>query len=241
MNEVGDSNHSPPRPATRRRTRSRAALLDAAEQVFIEGRVATLKVEELAERAGVSVGTIYTQFGSKDGVFLALAERALDTAAAYLAEAFAVAESPLEQVAATGAAYLQLLLDNPVLARYFVTDPLSLAGQSDEVRARIEGRAQELIDAVASGIQAAIDAGQAQPMDSKLMANFLLASWNGVIAATQRPDALALSIQTAQDCIEQARRFLLDGMSTPEYRDSRGHSKARLLDVPRPVTGDVLP
>lgn len=53
----------------------RSALLDAAEAVFREKGPVAATTDEVAERAGVSVGTIYNLFGSKDRLYGEVATR----------------------------------------------------------------------------------------------------------------------------------------------------------------------
>lgn len=56
----------------RRKEARPAELLDAALDVFFEKGFAAARLEDIAARAGVSKGTIYLYFNSKDDVFEAL-------------------------------------------------------------------------------------------------------------------------------------------------------------------------
>lgn len=60
-------------PVTRRRENTRARLLDAAAQVFAEIGLEGASVEAICERAGFTRGAFYSNFESKDQLFLALA------------------------------------------------------------------------------------------------------------------------------------------------------------------------
>jgi AcrR family transcriptional regulator len=62
--------------------RNRAALLDAARDVFLEAGYVGATVDAIAERAGFSTGVVYSQFGGKPDLFLALIERRIDERAA---------------------------------------------------------------------------------------------------------------------------------------------------------------
>jgi AcrR family transcriptional regulator len=57
---------------------ARAALLDAAAEVFAARGLRDASVDEIAERAGYSKGAVYWHFESKDGLFLALLEERVD-------------------------------------------------------------------------------------------------------------------------------------------------------------------
>ena len=72
--------------------RNRQRLIDAAREVFAErGLDATL--DDIADRAGVGVGTAYRRFPSKDDLIDALFEQELDEIVA-IAEAAAAHEDP---------------------------------------------------------------------------------------------------------------------------------------------------
>ncbi|HWK76434.1 TetR/AcrR family transcriptional regulator [Microbacterium sp.] len=60
-------------PLTRRRENTRARLLDAAAQVFAEVGLEGASVETICERAGFTRGAFYSNFESKDELFLELA------------------------------------------------------------------------------------------------------------------------------------------------------------------------
>ncbi|MGW9020477.1 TetR/AcrR family transcriptional regulator [Leucobacter chromiiresistens] len=68
--------HQDPPTARRRETRSR--LLDAATEVFAEAGVQSASVEQVCARAGYSRGAFYSNFTSKEQLFLALLEREFD-------------------------------------------------------------------------------------------------------------------------------------------------------------------
>jgi AcrR family transcriptional regulator len=61
-----------------RQERTRAHVLVAAGQLIAGDGVDGLSMRRLAERAGVSVGTIYNQFGDRDGVLVAFVSQGLD-------------------------------------------------------------------------------------------------------------------------------------------------------------------
>ncbi|MFT4157936.1 MAG: helix-turn-helix domain-containing protein [Microbacterium sp.] len=62
-------------PATRRRENTTARLLDAAALVFAEVGLDGASVEAVCERAGFTRGAFYSNFESKDELFLTLAAR----------------------------------------------------------------------------------------------------------------------------------------------------------------------
>jgi AcrR family transcriptional regulator len=58
--------------------RNREAVLAAARRVFLDKGYAGATLEAIAQEAGFSKGVVYSQFGSKADLFLALLERRID-------------------------------------------------------------------------------------------------------------------------------------------------------------------
>jgi AcrR family transcriptional regulator len=65
-----------------RRARTRAELIDAAERLFTRDGFHATSVDAVADAAGYTKGAVYSNFGSKEGLFLALYERRVDQAVA---------------------------------------------------------------------------------------------------------------------------------------------------------------
>lgn len=61
-----------------RSERNRERVLDAAGELFRDKGFHGASLEQIADEAGFSKGVIYSQFGSKDDLFLALLERRME-------------------------------------------------------------------------------------------------------------------------------------------------------------------
>ncbi len=70
-----------------RRARTSRAILDAASRLFFERGLQRTTIDEIAEAAGVSVGSVYVHFGSKEGLYLALVEHAVELSEEYTLKA----------------------------------------------------------------------------------------------------------------------------------------------------------
>jgi AcrR family transcriptional regulator len=70
MSAMSDEATTP--PTSRRREATRARLLEAAAQVFAETGLDAASVEAVCERAGFTRGAFYSNFESKDELFLEL-------------------------------------------------------------------------------------------------------------------------------------------------------------------------
>jgi TetR/AcrR family transcriptional regulator len=224
----------------RRRTRTRAALLDVAERAFMRDGFHAVSVEALAEEADVSVGSIYNLFSGKLGLYLAVAERATELFAEVLERAYATSRSPLEQVMACGDAYLRFHLEHPGAFRLIAFDGVDgrVSPADEERRRAITARTVTVLNRFRDQIAAAVAAGEAGPhVDPDLTSRVLFASWNGMIGLGLRQDELAVDDERLGALIEQARRIVLDGLTDPSHRGEDGLSRARLLSIPPAQAG----
>jgi len=67
-------------PRQARATQTVASIVEAAAQILEKGGLATFTTNAVAERAGVSIGTLYQYFADKDALVIALARNELETA-----------------------------------------------------------------------------------------------------------------------------------------------------------------
>ena len=96
----------------------RQAFLKAAREVFLEFGFEGASVNEIVRRAGGSLATLYTQYGNKEGLFLAVAQ---DQNERFLREILPVCaeDLPLEQgLQVMGEQLLRALLTRDNLAFY---------------------------------------------------------------------------------------------------------------------------
>ncbi len=112
----------------RRAARTRAAILDAAEAAFRVGGYRGTRIEDVAEAADVSIGSIYNHFGDKDGLYHSLADRSAELFGRYIDAAYAAGETPLERVMACGDAYLRFHLEHPGAFRFLAFEGVEVAG-----------------------------------------------------------------------------------------------------------------
>src|SRR3954462_10443039 len=100
-----------------RSRRTVEALTRAAEELFSERSAEEVTVEEVAQRAGVAVGSIYNHFGSKAGLHAAVVDRALDVDRAYMDRAYTDDRTPAEQIRAAAEQFLRFYLEHPYYFR----------------------------------------------------------------------------------------------------------------------------
>lgn len=223
-----------PRPARgeRRAARTRAAILDAAERAFRADGYRGTRMEDVAEAADVAIGSIYGHFGNKDGLYHALAERSVELFGEYMERAYAAGDTPLERVMAAGDSYLRFHLEHPGAFRFLAfADPDAGPAIDAELRERLTARTEALIDRFRDEIQAAIDAGEARPLDAHDLSRFLWGAWNGVVGLTLRGDRMALDDAGVAACIQTGRRLVIEGLVAPGARNAAGDARARLVST----------
>lgn len=217
----------------RRQAENRERILDATERAFVEGDQRNIRMEQIAEDADMSVGALYKYFGSKDGILLALAERALQRFSTYLDEAFRPEYSPLEQVLAAGEVYLQFHLDHRESFRFLAFDgygPNLSQGHTD-LQQQVGQRLEEILDRFQAHLESAIDAGEVSPhYPPKETARFLWGAWNGVISLTLRSDRMALTDGEIAASLDAGRRLVNEGLAHPAFRNEDGNSRARVMN-----------
>lgn len=89
------------RPQQRRAAHTWDAIVEAAAQLFATLGLRGSTTNKIAERAGVSIGTLYQYFPNKQALLWAVAERHLERDGALLLEALArlrAEQAPLQQV-----------------------------------------------------------------------------------------------------------------------------------------------
>lgn len=201
---------------SRRRERTRTALLDAAETLVSQHPTEEIRIEDVATAAGVSPASVYVHFGTKDGLLAAVTERVVALATDTLRSAYAADTSPLERFAGVGAAYLRLLLDHPVVVKYLTVT--GERGPRSPVEVEVVERFGQLRREFEQSIRDAVDAGAIRPVDPELMSSFLFGAWNGVAALALRRDDLRLEPERVEAAVIESGLFLLEGlMSVPGY------------------------
>ncbi|WP_162462453.1 TetR/AcrR family transcriptional regulator [Mycolicibacterium sp. CBMA 234] len=190
----------------RRRMRTRAALLDAAEQLLSDRSTDAVRIEDVAEVAGISPASVYVHFGTKDALVSAVMQRLLDTSMTELMAAYTSEGTAFEQVMEAGVAYMRLLVDHPALTRYVSVN--ALGGSGNSLDGEVSDRIDLLRKAFEQRIQAAVDKGEVQPVDSRMLSYFLFGAWNGVAALALRTDNARLTPDEVEKCLLQARELL---------------------------------
>lgn len=175
----------------RSRAVQRTALLDAAEAVFGELGFGGAHMEQIADRAGCAVGTLYNQFEGKSELYAALL---LDRWGAFLRHVTRAAERPgppRERIGRFVRAQFEFMRDHAAFFKLYLHET---RGFELNVRAALGRKGlrmyDELLDRLASLVRRAKLRG-----DAKLLAVALQGMINAHLAyAARRPVADATDV-----------------------------------------------
>ena len=196
-----------------RKQRTIDALLSAADSVFASLPFEDVTVEAIAERAGVAIGSIYNNFGSKSGLYAAVIDRALDVDREYMDRAYTPERSPVEQLEAAGVQYLRFYLDQPEFFRMLAfPPPPGNYPAAAETAARLAQRVDEQNARMVDAIERGISQGTIRSVDARMAATVLWASWNGVISLAWRPDKLRADEQRLAELLSVAAELIALGL-----------------------------
>ena len=161
---VGKQTLSPrKRPIQARSRQTFDAVLEAAAQVFEAEGYARGTTNRIAERAGVSIGSLYQYFPNKDAILVALLEQHVEEAVAFLSSKLAEAiqdPPPLKQLLTRiVAATVQLHTRRPALHRVLFEE----APKPPAVLEHWQAVEQQLIDLVAPLLQRASEVHVTDP------------------------------------------------------------------------------
>ncbi len=110
---------------------TRAELLGAARDVFLEAGAARFSLREVARRVGVSAAAVYRHFDGKEALLFAACTQGFQVFSSYLVRALSEA-TPLARLLAMSEQYRRFGLENPQDYRFIF---MSLADEVNEVSA----------------------------------------------------------------------------------------------------------
>jgi AcrR family transcriptional regulator len=197
--------------------------LAAAQRVLLDRGYHKASVEEIAAIADVAVGSLYSYFGSRDGLFRAVVEKALADDEAAMDEAHDPGRDPESKLAAMREQIEALHRRNPLLSA-LVLAPAHGGAPAELTEPVIERTRAELVrlqETIAEGVRA----GFLRDVDPELASTFLWAAWSGLTALHLRTDALGLSDEQLEDTAAAGFRLLATGLL--DRRASRGTSRSR--------------
>jgi AcrR family transcriptional regulator len=182
---------------------TRAGLLSAARDLFVERGYVAVGTEEIVARAGVTRGALYHHFTDKQDLFRAVHEQIEAELVAGIGEQMAGVEDPWELIVTGLGAFLDACTD-PAIMRVALLDAPAVLGWQ-EWRQISERHGMGL---VSFGLQNAMDAGVLEPRPVRPLAHLLMGAMSeAAMTIVNAPDPRA-----ARDEIEPPLIALLEGL-----------------------------
>jgi AcrR family transcriptional regulator len=198
-----------PTRSDRRKARTAAAILDAAERLFLGRGFAATTIEDLSTEADVAIGSIYAHFGSKDGVYEALVERALAVGQFYIdAGEKTYGEAPLMRALGRGEGYLRFAREHPHYFRLCRFPPADQPGDGP-VTERVNAAIDLETERIAGLLERAVADGTLRRVDPETAARFIWAAWDGVIASHLGPANMNLNEEEFERLLDFAREAVV--------------------------------
>jgi AcrR family transcriptional regulator len=118
---------------------TRERLLSAARTVFARGGFHGASVEEIASEAGFSTGALYSNFGGKEDLFLALMDREIEGHAREIAQAVGARSSVAERATGGARQWMTMIEREPELLLLFM-EFWAYGVRDPEVRPKVAAR-----------------------------------------------------------------------------------------------------
>jgi AcrR family transcriptional regulator len=203
-----------------RKAQTRARLLAAAASVYARRGFDGATLDEVAAEAGFTKGAVYSHFGSKENLLLALSEQQRAAQLAEQRELFDLGRASRDRPLAGSDRWMEILRDEPDRFRLFVE--LWVRAQRDErLRGMLAAGVEDLREMLAGFARAgAADSGiGADPDAERQVANVFVALTMGMglvalldedaVPASLLGNALSLFIRSLEED-PRAREMLAD-------------------------------
>jgi AcrR family transcriptional regulator len=159
---------------------TRAQLMASARQLFLRRGFHAASLELVAEEAGFTIGAVYSRFGSKADLFLAILDEHIDQIVAGVAQVAGL-DQPLPAHAELLAGRRMALLERERDWFPLVLEFWSHAARDERLRREFAARHERLVGAYAGLIEADYARlGLALPLAPEVLARAVVAMGNGV-------------------------------------------------------------
>lgn len=204
----------------RQRQEREDQILHAAEALLLEKGYHEMAMEDIAARVGISKGTVYLHFPSKEDLVAALMARRMQQFQTSVKEVLALDLSPRAKVRRL----LEFLLSGMISERSRV---ITLLAQDAEVRTLIFEKKAELLatkKAMEEPILAVFEAGQAcGEFNAAVPARLLLTIFTNLLNPQRYAEILASGQISREALIEQITHLFFTGINAapPQERDNQ--------------------
>jgi TetR/AcrR family transcriptional regulator len=216
----------------REKRRRKETILDAAESVILSKGMESAHMNEIAERAELSKGTLYLYFKNKNELYLGLCERGSEQLNSLMAKVLASDKTGLEMVREIGAAYIGFVQEHPHYFDAFMyfeayTDSEELA--NSEIGRRCDEHLNEAIAYITRALQLGMHDGTiSDEFDPKKLAIQIWGATRGLIQMTHLESSghhfsvLKELDMGVEEMFTEFSSLILRGISTEKGRNDLG-------------------
>ncbi|MBI4515459.1 MAG: TetR family transcriptional regulator [Deltaproteobacteria bacterium] len=159
-----------------------ALVFEAAEAVLVERGFHGASVDEIAKRAGLSVGTLYNLFGNKERLYAALMERGVEEMRQFVRARVAGAASSADKLHAAIDAMFDYFAEHERTFRVYVSATHGLQWNIlPQFGERVFARMQAFSDDMTGWCRQAVRGGALPRIDPALLAMALLGTINAMV------------------------------------------------------------
>jgi AcrR family transcriptional regulator len=165
---------------TERSAQTRAELMASARQLFLRRGFHACSLELVAEEAGFTIGAVYSRFGSKADLFLAILEERIDQLVAEVAQVAGL-DQPIPEHAELLAGRRMALLEREREWFPLVLEFWAHAARDERLAREFSIRHEKLVGAYAGLIEADYARlGLPLPLAPEVLARAVVAMGNGI-------------------------------------------------------------
>ncbi len=199
----------------------RAQILDAAAEVFAEKGFARATTKEIAGKAGVSEGTIYNYFGSKEDLLIELMNRLGDIQLRRMHFSSDQLDQALKQDAhdflrGVFRARHSFVAHSKTMLRALIAEMLI---NREFAERYYEQTLLPYSESLAQHLQARVERGEIRPVDVPLLLRFLSAMNAGLLVGLLIGDDLLQTRWQDEAFIEALTNFIMYGISVERKPD----------------------
>ncbi|HTR80383.1 MAG TPA: TetR/AcrR family transcriptional regulator [Bacteroidota bacterium] len=207
----------------REKEHRREEIIDAAQKIFFQKGLLVATMDEIAEAAELSKGTLYLYYKSKEDLYLAVMLRGTEVLADIFGKVLSKDHPTLKTIANLGEAYYEFFKEHRNYFRmfYFFENPQFHKQVSPEMLQSCSGENQKVWKLVIDLIQRGIDEGVIQrDIDPKQAAVILWASSNHLMRQMDREDTywhdvMGIDLEAA---FRKANAMILESMMTEDAK-----------------------
>jgi AcrR family transcriptional regulator len=207
----------------REKDERREEIISAAEAVFFKRGLAEATMDEIAEGAELSKGTLYLYYKSKEDLYLAVMLKGMEVMSDLFKAAVSTDEPSLKQIANLGEAYYQFFENNREYFRMFsfFESPLFHTQVSPEMLQLCTDHDRQVWDLVMAPIKKGLAEGMLHKgLDPMEVAVMLWSNSNGLMRLIDRQgeywkESFGVDISIL---LRKSNAFLVEAMMTDEAK-----------------------